>query len=65
MQTTVAPSLAIPVEVFKQQSMGAFYDEFMGSSYTDQLDEQDYQLIEETINKILITCEQDKEHAKN
>ncbi|NGY85192.1 hypothetical protein F6Y05_01665 (plasmid) [Bacillus megaterium] len=24
MQTTVAPSLAIPVEVFKQQSMGAF-----------------------------------------
>ncbi|MDD9781166.1 type IV secretory system conjugative DNA transfer family protein [Priestia megaterium] len=64
MQTTVAPSLSIPSEVFKQQSMGAFYDAFMGSAYADQLDEQDYQLIEETINKILIKCEQDTEHAK-
>jgi type IV secretion system protein VirD4 len=65
MQTTVAPSLDIPLDVFKQQSMGAFYDAFMGSAYTDQLDGQDYQLIEETINKILIKCEQDREHAKN
>jgi type IV secretion system protein VirD4 len=64
MQTTVAPSLDIPLDVFKRQSMGAFYDEFMGSAYANQLDEQDHQLIEDTINKILIKCEQDTELAK-